>query len=94
MALGSKATQVHLFSLNTIQMRTFHITWFVFFLCLFGCSGIATLMPVVRSDLGLTAVIVTAFFATLVCFSPATLAEEQRALEAALAERETTLARA
>lgn len=54
MATGNKATRIHLFSLNTIQMRTFHITWFAFFLCFFGWFGIAPLMPVVRNDLGLT----------------------------------------
>jgi len=35
-------------------MRTFHITWFAFFLCFFGWFGIAPLMAVVREDLSLT----------------------------------------
>ncbi len=35
-------------------MRTFHMTWFAFFLCFFGWFGIAPLMAVVREDLGLT----------------------------------------
>jgi len=49
-----KATRINLFSLKTIQMRTFHITWFSFFVCFFGWFGIAPLMAVVREDLGLT----------------------------------------
>ena len=35
-------------------MRTFHMTWFAFFLCFFGWFGIAPLMAVVREDLSLT----------------------------------------
>ena len=35
-------------------MRTFHITWFAFFLAFFGWFGIAPLMAVVRDDLELT----------------------------------------
>lgn len=49
-----KATKIQLFSLSTIPMRTFHMTWFAFFLCFFGWFGIAPLMAVVRGDLGLT----------------------------------------
>ncbi len=48
---GGKATRIRLFSLATPQMRTFHITWFAFFLCFFGWFGIAPLMAVVREDL-------------------------------------------
>ncbi len=43
-----------IFSLNGIQMRTFHITWFTFFVCFFGWFGLAPLMPAIRADLGLT----------------------------------------
>jgi len=35
-------------------MRTFHMTWFAFFLCFFGWFGIAPLMAIVREDLSLT----------------------------------------
>lgn len=49
-----KATKIDLFDFKTIPMRTFHITWFTFFLCFFGWFGIAPLMPVVREDLNLT----------------------------------------
>lgn len=52
--LDLKATRISLFSLKTIQMRTFHLTWMAFFLCFFGWFGIAPLMPLVREDLGLT----------------------------------------
>ena len=50
----SKATRISLFSLKTPQMRTFHLTWFAFFLAFFGWFGIAPLMVIVRDDLGLT----------------------------------------
>jgi len=35
-------------------MRTFHLSWFAFFLCFFGWFGIAPLMAVVRDELSLT----------------------------------------
>ena len=37
-----------------LQMRTFHTTWFTFFMCFFGWFGLAPLMPTIREDLGLT----------------------------------------
>lgn len=43
-----------LFSLNSVQMRTFHTTWLMFFVCFFGWFGLAPLMPTIREDLGLT----------------------------------------
>ena len=54
MDVKNKATRIDLFSLATRQMRTFHITWFAFFLCFFAWFGIAPLMAVVRDELGLT----------------------------------------
>ena len=48
---SGKATAIRLFSLAAPQMRTFHLTWFAFFLCFFGWFGIAPLMAVVREDL-------------------------------------------
>ena len=48
---SAKATRINLFSLATPQMRTFHLTWFAFFLCFFGWFGIAPLMAVVREEL-------------------------------------------
>ena len=50
----NKAASINLFSLKKPHMRTFHITWFAFFLAFFGWFGIAPLMAVVRDDLGLT----------------------------------------
>ncbi len=35
-------------------MRTFHLTWMAFFLCFFGWFGLAPLMTVIKTDLGLT----------------------------------------
>ncbi len=54
MEFRAKATKISLFSLSTVPMRTFHMTWFAFFLCFFGWFGVAPLMAVVREDLGLT----------------------------------------
>ena len=54
MDFRGKATTIQLFSFRTVPMRTFHMTWFAFFLCFFGWFGIAPLMAVVREDLGLT----------------------------------------
>ena len=51
---SQKATKINLFSLKTIHMRTFHLTWFAFFLCFFGWFGIAPLMAIVREELVLT----------------------------------------
>ena len=53
-SVESKATRISLFSLKSPQMRTFHLTWFAFFLAFFGWFGIAPLMAIVRDDLGLT----------------------------------------
>src|SRR5690606_4406426 len=50
----SEAKKIDLLDWKTPPMRAFHITWITFFVCFFGWFGIAPLMPVVRSDLGLT----------------------------------------
>jgi MFS transporter, NNP family, nitrate/nitrite transporter len=50
----NQASRIDLFSLSTPQMRAFHMTWIAFFLCFFAWFGIAPLMPIVRSELGLT----------------------------------------
>ena len=54
MDIKNKATQITLFSFKSVQMRTFHTTWFAFFLAFFGWFGIAPLMAIVREDLMLT----------------------------------------
>jgi NNP family nitrate/nitrite transporter-like MFS transporter len=46
--------RIRLFSLGSTQMRSFHITWLMFFVCFFGWFGLAPLMPTIRADLGLT----------------------------------------
>ena len=51
---AGKATRIRLFSLSKPHMRTFHLTWFAFFLAFFGWFGIAPMMALVRDDLGLT----------------------------------------
>jgi len=54
MDVRNKATRIDLFSLRTPQMRTFHMSWFAFFLCFFAWFGIAPLLIKVRAELGLT----------------------------------------
>ncbi|UAY55379.1 MFS transporter [Arachidicoccus terrestris] len=46
--------KLNIFSLKGIQMKTFHITWCMFFICFFGWFGLAPLMPFIRDDLHLT----------------------------------------
>ncbi len=43
-----------IFSVKGIQMKTFHITWMMFFICFFGWFGLAPLMPTIREDLHLS----------------------------------------
>src|SRR5882724_6260910 len=47
-------TRLKIFSLEGVQMRSFHITWLMFFVCFFGWFGLAPLMPTIRGDLHLT----------------------------------------
>src|SRR5215217_7475616 len=47
-------TKLNIFSLKGVQMRTFHTTWLMFFVCFFGWFGLAPLMPSIREDLHLT----------------------------------------
>ncbi|MBI4309118.1 MAG: MFS transporter [Candidatus Omnitrophica bacterium] len=49
-----KAIKIDLFDFKSVPMRTFHMTWFAFFLSFFGWFAIAPLMPLVRHDLSLT----------------------------------------
>ncbi len=46
--------KLNVFSIKGVQMRTFHITWLMFFVCFFGWFGLAPLMPTIRAELGLT----------------------------------------
>ena len=55
MDMSNKPLQkLNIFSAKGVQMRTFHLTWMAFFLCFFGWFGLAPLMTVVKTDLGLT----------------------------------------
>lgn len=46
--------KLNIFSLKGIQMKTFHTTWLMFFVCFFGWFGLAPLMPTIRTELGLS----------------------------------------
>lgn len=56
MELQHKATRLwgDFWRLDMPQIRTFHMTWFAFFLCFFAWFGIAPLMKVVRDELALS----------------------------------------
>jgi NNP family nitrate/nitrite transporter-like MFS transporter len=53
--IAQKANSIHLFSLKTVQMRAFHLTWMAFFVCFFAWFAVAPLMSVIKNDYGLTA---------------------------------------
>ncbi len=53
-SVGAPLTSLNVLNFSGVQMRTFHITWFTFFMCFFGWFGLAPLMPTIREDLGLT----------------------------------------
>jgi NNP family nitrate/nitrite transporter-like MFS transporter len=52
--MKNQLTKINIFSLKGVQMRTFHITWLMFFVCFFGWFGLAPLMPTIRAELGLS----------------------------------------
>jgi NNP family nitrate/nitrite transporter-like MFS transporter len=52
--MDNQLTRLNIFSAKGIQMRTFHITWLMFFVCFFGWFGLAPLMPTIRTELSLT----------------------------------------
>lgn len=62
-----KARQIDWFSLRSVQMRTFHLSWLAFFICFFGWFSHAPLLPAtIGPDLGLTASQkITAFIASV-----------------------------
>src|SRR5687768_5449678 len=53
-ASAKPLTELHIFSLKGVQMKTFHTTWLMFFVCFFGWFGLAPLMPTIREDLHLS----------------------------------------
>ncbi|MES2111701.1 MAG: MFS transporter [Bacteroidota bacterium] len=52
--MKNQLTKLNIFSLKGVQMRTFHITWLMFFVCFFGWFGLAPLMPTIRAELHLS----------------------------------------
>jgi len=52
--MENQLTKLNIFSLKGVQMRTFHTTWLMFFVCFFGWFGLAPLMPTIRAELHLT----------------------------------------
>lgn len=63
--------KLNIFSFKGVQMRTFHLTWMAFFLCFFGWFGLAPLMSVIKTDLGLSKeqignIIIASVFATVI----------------------------
>ena len=52
--IENKASRIDLFSLKSVQMRAFHMTWAAFFLAFFGWFGVAPLMAIIRDDLDLS----------------------------------------
>jgi NNP family nitrate/nitrite transporter-like MFS transporter len=52
--MKNQLQKLNIFSLKGVQMRTFHITWLMFFVCFFGWFGLAPLMPTIRAELHLT----------------------------------------
>jgi NNP family nitrate/nitrite transporter-like MFS transporter len=63
----AKATKIDLFSVKTVQMRTFHLTWLAFFICFFGWFSHAPLIPAtIGPDLDLSkSQKITAFIASV-----------------------------
>lgn len=51
---GEKADKLELLNFRSLHTRTFHMSWFAFFMCFFAWFGIAPLMPVIREELSLS----------------------------------------
>jgi NNP family nitrate/nitrite transporter-like MFS transporter len=51
---AQKETRIRLFSFSTPAMRAFHMTWLAFFVCFFAWFAVAPLMPVIKTEFGLT----------------------------------------
>ncbi|MCD8741238.1 MFS transporter [Mucilaginibacter roseus] len=52
--MENQLAKLNIFTVKGVQMRTFHITWLMFFVCFFGWFGLAPLMPTIRTELALT----------------------------------------
>lgn len=53
-SINHPLNKLNIFSLKGVQMKTFHITWLMFFICFFGWFGMAPLMPIIRDEFGLS----------------------------------------
>jgi NNP family nitrate/nitrite transporter-like MFS transporter len=53
-ATAAKATRIRLFSFSSPQMRAFHMSWLAFFACFFAWFAVAPLMPVIKTEFGLS----------------------------------------
>src|SRR6195952_5793296 len=51
---AKQLNKLNIFNIKGVQMRTFHTTWLMFFVCFFGWFGLAPLMPTIRAELHLT----------------------------------------
>jgi NNP family nitrate/nitrite transporter-like MFS transporter len=51
---AQKETRIQLFSFSTPAMRAFHMTWMAFFVCFFAWFAVAPLMPVIKTEFGLS----------------------------------------
>ncbi len=51
---AQKETRIRLFSFSTPAMRAFHMSWLAFFVCFFAWFAVAPLMPVIKTEFGLT----------------------------------------
>jgi MFS transporter, NNP family, nitrate/nitrite transporter len=52
--LNKPLEKLNIFKFDSVQMRTFHITWLTFFVCFFSWFALAPLMPQIRTELGLS----------------------------------------
>ena len=52
--MKKQLTKLNIFSVKGVQMRSFHLTWLMFFVCFFGWFGLAPLMPTIRAELHLS----------------------------------------
>ena len=51
---AQKETRIRLFSFSTPAMRAFHMSWLAFFVCFFAWFAVAPLMPVIKTEFGLS----------------------------------------
>lgn len=67
--MDGRAAKLELLSFSSIPMRAFHLAWLAFFTCFFAWFAVAPLMPVIRTDLGLTAAQIANINIAAVCMT-------------------------